>query len=269
MATRAVFLDFDGTYAHHSEVSQAHRDAVAAAREAGNQVFLATGRAIAMVPDGVVSGLSGFVGSGGAYVRVGEHVLVDERFPIDLGNAVVRVLQAHDAAFILETPERMFGPNGLETALVELRRELGIPGDRPSGFEKIELTNELADISFSKVTVSACRTPMAELVAEMGAGVDWVAASIPGVEADGGEIHQAGITKATGLARVCEYLGVAQADAVAFGDGANDVEMLTWAGTGVAMARSNPRALAVADRVVAGPEDDGLVAAFRELGLTS
>lgn len=266
MARRAIFVDFDGTYAHHSEVPALHREAVAAAQAAGNAVFLATGRPLAMVPDGVLDGLDGLVGSAGSYVQVADRVVVDDRFDAALGNRTVDVLRAHSAAFILESPDRLYGPPGLEGALLALRDRLGLP--RSGGvFDRIELTEQLHDIPFSKVTVAACETPMPQLVAEIGDGVDWVGASIPGVEVGGGEIYRAGVTKATGLAVVCEVLGVAQADAVAFGDGANDVEMIEWAGTGVAMERSNPRALAVADTVVPGPENAGLAQAFADLGL--
>ena len=55
---------------------------------------------------------------------------------------------------------------------------------------------------------------------------------------------------------------------IAFGDGLNDVEMLELAGIGVAIEGADPRVLAAADRTARGPEHEGLVAAFAELGLT-
>ena len=38
----------------------------------------------------------------------------------------------------------------------------------------------------------------------------------------------------------------------------NDIEMLTWADHGVAMAHSDPAAPAAADEVTAGNDDDGV-----------
>ena len=52
------------------------------------------------------------------------------------------------------------------------------------------------------------------------------------------EISPAGVTKATGLAEVARRLEIAAADVVAFGDMPNDLEMLRWAGHGVAMGLS-------------------------------
>ena len=46
-------------------------------------------------------------------------------------------------------------------------------------------------------------------------------------------------------------LGVDAADVVAFGDMPNDLEMLRWAGHGVAMGNAHPALLDVADEVTA------------------
>jgi Cof subfamily protein (haloacid dehalogenase superfamily) len=72
------------------------------------------------------------------------------------------------------------------------------------------------------------------------------------------EMSPPGVTKATGLAEVARRLGVEAADVVAFGDMPNDLEMLRWAGHGVAMGNAHPALLDVADEVTATNADDGL-----------
>ena len=72
------------------------------------------------------------------------------------------------------------------------------------------------------------------------------------------EMSLPGVTKATGLAEVARDLGVDAADVVAFGDMPNDLEMLIWAGHGVAMGNAHPALLDVADEVTASHADDGL-----------
>jgi HAD superfamily hydrolase (TIGR01484 family) len=67
-----------------------------------------------------------------------------------------------------------------------------------------------------------------------------------------------GVTKASGLASVCQRLGVAASDVLAIGDGRNDVEMLQWAGRGVAMGQAVPEVQAAADAVTASVQDDGV-----------
>ena len=56
---------------------------------------------------------------------------------------------------------------------------------------------------------------------------------------------------------VASELGVDQADVLAIGDGRNDVEMLAWAGRGVAMGQAPDAVKDVADAVTASWEDDG------------
>jgi HAD superfamily hydrolase (TIGR01484 family) len=72
------------------------------------------------------------------------------------------------------------------------------------------------------------------------------------------ELSAAGITQATGLAEVCELLEVPAERVVAFGDMPNDLEMLRWAGHGVAMANAHPDVLAAANEVTAPNSEDGV-----------
>lgn len=79
------------------------------------------------------------------------------------------------------------------------------------------------------------------------------------------EILGAGVDKSWGLARLCDHLGIAREEVVAFGDAPNDVEMLSWAGHGVAVANACPEALAAADEVTASNQDDGVALVLERL----
>jgi hydroxymethylpyrimidine pyrophosphatase-like HAD family hydrolase len=72
------------------------------------------------------------------------------------------------------------------------------------------------------------------------------------------DIAPKGVSKATGLAKVAERLRVPREEVLAIGDGNNDVEMLGWAGRGVAMGQATPDIQQVADAVTAAFEDDGV-----------
>lgn len=71
------------------------------------------------------------------------------------------------------------------------------------------------------------------------------------------DLSPEGVSKASGLERVCAELGLTSADVLAIGDGRNDLEMLRWAGRGVAMGQAVPEVLAAADDVTATVYDDG------------
>jgi hypothetical protein len=79
------------------------------------------------------------------------------------------------------------------------------------------------------------------------------------------EVFAPGVSKGAGLAALCADLGVAREDVVAVGDHRNDVEMLRWAGRGVAVANAVPELLAVADAVVPANADDGVAVLVGEL----
>ena len=63
------------------------------------------------------------------------------------------------------------------------------------------------------------------------------------------EFMPRGINKATALEKVAREFGVQREAVLAFGDGENDVDMLTWAGLGVAMRHGNAKASAAAKMV--------------------
>jgi Cof subfamily protein (haloacid dehalogenase superfamily) len=71
------------------------------------------------------------------------------------------------------------------------------------------------------------------------------------------DLAPTGVSKASGLERVCHELGVAAADVLAIGDGRNDVEMLEWARRGVAMGQAPLEVQEAADHVTATVEEDG------------
>lgn len=72
------------------------------------------------------------------------------------------------------------------------------------------------------------------------------------------EVSAADVNKGTGLAELCGVLGVEAAETMAFGDELNDLDMIAWAGHGVAMANGCAEAKAVAAEVCPSNVDDGL-----------
>jgi hydroxymethylpyrimidine pyrophosphatase-like HAD family hydrolase len=79
------------------------------------------------------------------------------------------------------------------------------------------------------------------------------------------DIMPEGVSKASGLATVCEWLGLGRSDVMAVGDGHNDMEMLAWAGIGVAMGQAPWDVKEVADTVCESVDDDGVAVLLDEL----
>ena len=79
------------------------------------------------------------------------------------------------------------------------------------------------------------------------------------------EFAHPSVTKATGLDFLAERLGVTRERTIAFGDGENDVELVDWAGFGVAVANAHDRVLAAADWICPRVEDEGVAQVLEAL----
>lgn len=269
---KAVFIDFDGTYADHGRVPAEHVEAVRGARENGHHVLLCTGRPRSTVPDRILDAVfDGMVGAAGGYVEIDGTVLTDRRFPHELATRVVDLLTAHDVTFILEAPEALYGPPGIRERMQEiLELTLGSAGSRQGVDDLLSPLRETEDLAahpFGKVSVFGSPIPVAELAEMIGPQVATVPNSVTGLHGHGGEIYLHDINKSVGMAQAAAHLGIAPADTIGIGDGWNDLEMLARAGTAVVIDGAPPDVLALADLVAAGPAEAGLARAFAELGL--
>lgn len=81
------------------------------------------------------------------------------------------------------------------------------------------------------------------------------------------EFMNKNVSKAIGLARAAAYLGVGPEDVLAIGDARNDMSMLKWAGTAVAMGNSADEVKAIADVIAPTHDECGVAWAIRELVL--
>jgi hypothetical protein len=270
---RAVFLDVDGTYADYGVVPEGHVRAVRAARQAGHRVLLCTGRPVSMLPESILAaGFDGLVASAGAYVEVAGTVLVDRRFPADLAARTVRALDAHDAVYVLEAQEALHVPAAAAERLraildAHFRQAPEGPVGSSAILDAVHPTADGAPVPFAKVSVFDSPVAMELLVEEIGEGIAVVANSVADEGRHAGELYQRGISKADGVAAAIAHLGIAREDTIAVGDGANDLEMIAYAGVGIAIEGSLPELVAIADCTAASPRQEGLVAAFAELGL--
>lgn len=267
--TKTLFIDFDGTYADHGVVPPAHEQALAAVRANGHRAFLCTGRPKSMVPVNVLENhFDGLVGAAGGYVELDGQVLADVRFPAELGARLVRLLDEHDALYVLEAPEAGYVRAGTETAISELLGTTLRTDEGPRDIlANVVAVADPATKRFGKVTCFGARTSLADLVEQLGDSVALIPSSLPELGAGAGEMYLPHIDKSVGLEVVRAHLGLALADVVAIGDGHNDVEMVEHAGVGIAVASGPPELLGVADFTIPGPTEGGLVEAFATLGL--
>lgn len=72
------------------------------------------------------------------------------------------------------------------------------------------------------------------------------------------EVAAPGISKEVGVEFLASHYGIAQKDVIAFGDMPNDIEMLEWAGIGVAMDNAVQAVKDAADIVTVSNDEAGV-----------
>jgi Cof subfamily protein (haloacid dehalogenase superfamily) len=79
------------------------------------------------------------------------------------------------------------------------------------------------------------------------------------------EFAAPGVTKGAGLDFLAAHMGFSREQTIAFGDGENDVELIEWAGYGIAVENAHPRVKAVADWVCPSAEEQGVAQVLEAL----
>lgn len=82
-----------------------------------------------------------------------------------------------------------------------------------------------------------------------------------------GEISIKGITKATGLKQITNYLNIPIEDTIAIGDSLNDLDILQEAGLSICMGNGADECKKIADFVTKDISDDGLAYALKHFNL--
>lgn len=78
------------------------------------------------------------------------------------------------------------------------------------------------------------------------------------------EVTKRGVSKKTGLAWVGKQLGVSPEEMMALGDSGNDVDMLRYAGLGIAMGNAEEMAVEAADETTGSNTENGIAMALKK-----
>ena len=263
MTRKICFFDIDGTlWDRENRIPQSAVRAIRRLRENGHLALICSGRSRSYIRhpallgigfDGIVSGAGTMLEAGGKVVY--NHVLAPED-----------VLRAVETALALSWTPLL---EGVQTTCID--RE-GFP--IPAYYDKLaaDLGEVLEPLSrrwgqwndISKLTVIA-----REGAAEMGKLREFLGGTFDFVVHESwlAELVPPGVNKGTGLREACRFLGADPGDAVAFGDSANDLDMLLAAGTGVCMGNGTEALKREADLVTAPMEENGIEKALIQLGL--
>ncbi|HLQ61357.1 MAG TPA: HAD family hydrolase [Candidatus Acidoferrales bacterium] len=247
-------MDLDGTLIDlQLRLDPRDTAALGRARASGIQVVACTGRPFpGALPWIRRLGLEGpFVCYQGAEVREpGGRVLLDHGVPHRLAMEVVRWCRVRNLHVQGYRDDRL---------LVERDRPEARAYSQHAGMPIIvvpDLDQSLGPTT-PKLVIVADEAAVERTLPEVRArwrGRLYVATSLPTYI----EITSPLADKRRALEFICGRLGIGPQQAVAVGDGRNDLPMIEWAGLGVAVEGAAPEVLAAADRVIPRPGQGGI-----------
>jgi Cof subfamily protein (haloacid dehalogenase superfamily) len=258
---RLVALDLDGTlFANEPSTGLVEEtvspDVVAAVRRAyaaGAHVVLATGRSTFGITH--VWDQLGLPLNGAQVLAVASNGSVTFRYPpVEVRSTVTFDASAIVRMLMAEVPHAAVA---VEEVGVGYRLNRPFPDGEITGEMRLESVEELVAEPVTRVIIRdphSSEEEFVELAEKLGLSgtnyfIGWTAWL---------DIAPEGVSKASALADVAEELGVAQADVLAIGDGRNDMEMLRWAGRGVAMGQAPLEVQEAADDVTETVANDGV-----------
>ena len=257
---KAVFFDIDGTlqsFRTH-EVPESAVEALARMHARGIKLFIATGRSAAGIPPATRALLErvpfeGLLTFNGQYCYDDAGVYRDCH--IDAADVRAMVEQARAGSYALQVMQ-LSGSfvSARPQRVLETERHVGgtfVVGDLDRAFaEPVYQTCVFVDPGEESVFMDACEN------VEHTRWCDWFCDVIP-----------RGGGKPAGVAATFERHGIAPDEAVAFGDGGNDVAMFGCVGTSVAMGNAVDTVKAAATHVTDDIDEDGLMHACQALDL--
>ena len=254
---KAIFFDIDGTlvsFKSHT-VPESARRAIARLREQGVKVFIATGRLmkhVVIVNDIEVDGY--ITVNGGYCITSAGEVIFESAFPRATVERVIDLSEQYGFDLNVMTHQDMY---------------VSSMGERVKKIASmINIMPTVADvraIAATQPVVQMCPYISRELEQEIMpllpdcVGSRWIETFM--------DLNVRGVDKSLGIQQVMNYYGLTMAEAMAFGDGGNDLPMVRDAAVGVAMGNACDELKAVADYITSSVDEDGVSRALEHFGL--
>ena len=254
---KAVFFDVDGTLVSHKSKSipDSAKKALEQLREKGIKIFLSTGRHIHELKDMPTNGMK-FDG----YVILNGQIGLDEKQNIVFSNplgkedveGLLNIFHKKEYPFVLVNADGHY-MNYVNDFVEVAMAGVSTPVPPIQEYKEEELYQATVfilpeeDEEFEKKLPKGCK------MARWGThGADIIAV-------EGG--------KAIGMKFFGEALNILPEEMMAFGDAQNDMDMIEYAGIGIAMGNAEECLKEIADDVTTDVDDDGVRKALEKYGL--
>lgn len=270
MKIKYIFLDVDGTLCNEvGEISPLTISAIKEAQEKGHKLFLCTGRSRQGVfKDLLEIGFDGLVGSAGAYVEVKGNIIHHESMDTEDVKAAAKFFDRHKIKYLLEANDCSYAANESIDYIVKVLKKSRGDLEVNELLGKIEImTDDSYAKGINKILFFDCSFEVNELKEMLDNKYNIIGSTIELLKDESGELSAFGVTKAEGIQLVLDYFKADREDSIAIGDGSNDIEMLDFAGIGIAMGNAADLIKEHADYVTKDVNHDGVYHALKQFNL--
>lgn len=245
---RAMFIDMDGTLLTTSnEISQRNSEAIYKLINQGVKVFLTTGRQFEITaPYHRALGLkTPMICLNGASIHDGQTGKAIQTKPLMLNEERFHNMTSDDSCNVLIHTVTGLYCKRTSKEIEEWTREGNIPP---------QFIGDLRKANYQDVLKYSIRTgtrslDLSMLFSDEAEVINWD---------DGFEMIARGVSKWSAIKTLLRAYGISSKEVVTIGDGPNDIQMLSQAGTGVAMGNASPIVKSAADFVTNHHEEEGL-----------
>jgi HAD superfamily hydrolase (TIGR01484 family) len=253
---KAVFLDIDGTLIPQGQTMPGAEDAAAVelTHNAGHLIFLSTARSLANIPPEFTAApwLDGIVAAGGAHVLLKDAAelttVYHKLIPMELLSAIYELYERLGKWCLFEG----------ETDLYAVRRItiLVLPHEPVALEHENDFVTKYPDAVINKLTMEG---NIAAAERDMFGDIFYL---YPQAGYHEGIIR--GESKSKGMLMALEAAGIRREHSIAIGDSANDLDMIRFAGTGIAMGNACDELKAAAAHITGDVTHNGVARALRK-----
>jgi Cof subfamily protein (haloacid dehalogenase superfamily) len=251
---KAIFIDIDETLVSHGagpfedDLAQ-----IEAARERGHRFFLNTGRSLGNIPRELQESpwVEGIIAGAGAHVIYGGQILYHSWVP-------EAILLAASEFYLKQEKWCVFEG---EEALYEIHLpNLGLNGVIYPIKNKNDFLTTYAGARISKITIGGGITEAEKELLEGAFNLI--------IQRNYFEGLLPGINKARGMEMILEKIGIPRENSIAIGDSVNDIDMIRYAGLGIAMGNAKPELKEIAGAITGDCGKGGIAQAIVQYVLT-
>lgn len=255
---KIAFFDVDGTLVDMKKkvITPAMIETLKHLKENGIILCMATGRGPYLVPSFPGIDFDVFLSYNASYCYTKDEVIFSNPIPKEDVKAIVEnASEIHRPVFLAGVEGG--GANGCDKDLADY---FAIAKSKVNVLDNFDF-EKLMDKKVYQMMVGCYKEEYADILRDVdGARITawWTRAA---------DITPANGNKGVGVRKILDYYHLDKENAIAFGDGTNDIEMLEAVGTGVAMGNATDDVKTVADAICGHVAEDGIYHYCKEQGL--